>query len=172
MKVTPIWARGPQQIADLLDAGSTAVRIIAWFSAAALVFLTLSPPGVRVETAVSHNFEHLAAFGVSGLVFSIGYRRRLLIVLAGGLGSTAILEALQILAPDRHARWLDLLMNSAGFSIGVVVLPIISAVLMYLRAPRLAPARSRVPADGTAARIEPGAATPQETCPKAQQEKR
>jgi VanZ family protein len=171
MELRPTSIRGTQWIADLLRAGLTAVRIMAWLSAAALVFLTLSSPGVRFETAVSHNFEHFAAFGASGLSFSIGYRRRLLIVLVGGLGSTTILEALQIWAPDRHARWLDLLMNSAGFCIGVFVPVVISVLMMYLRAPRCRAGNAKNAAGSTAARLPPGLATTREACTRPPQKK-
>ena len=51
-------------------------RAIAWLYAAALVFLTLGSPRYRFETVLPHNVEHLVAFSISGLLFSIGYRSR------------------------------------------------------------------------------------------------
>jgi VanZ family protein len=95
------------------------IRAIAWLYAAALVFLTLSPPRYRVETMLSHNVEHLAAFIVSGLLFSIGYRFRPLFVTLAGLGYVAALEVLQIWVAGRHARWIDFAMDALGFCIGV-----------------------------------------------------
>jgi VanZ family protein len=97
------------------------VRAMAWLYAAILAYLTLGSPTARPETAMPHHLEHLAAFGVWGLLFSIAYRSRRSLVLLAGLGFVTILEALQIWAPGRHARWIDLAMNASGFCIGVGV---------------------------------------------------
>jgi hypothetical protein len=51
-------------------------RAIAWLYATALVVLTLSSPSYRFETLLPHDVEHLTAFSISGLLFSIGYRSR------------------------------------------------------------------------------------------------
>ena len=96
-------------------------RAIAWLYAGALVFLTLGPPSVRPETPMPHYLEHLAAFGLSGLLFSIGYRSRYVLVTLAGVCFTALLEALQIWVAGRHARWIDLAMDASGFCIGVGV---------------------------------------------------
>lgn len=104
------------------------VRAAAWLYALALIFLTLGPASARPETTMPLYMDHVAAFGVSGLLFSIGYRRRGAMVSLTGVGFTAILEALQIWAPGRHARWIDLAMNALGFCIGVGVGLIVSRV--------------------------------------------
>src|SRR5260370_29618774 len=80
-------------------------RPIAWLYAAALVFLTLGSPRYRFETVLPHNVEHLVAFCISGLLFSIGYRSRPLLVPLAGVGFVAALEGLQIWGAGRHARW-------------------------------------------------------------------
>jgi len=97
------------------------VRAMAWLYAVALAFLTLGSPTIRPETAMPHYLEHLAAFGLSGLLFSIAYQARRSLLLAVGVGFTIVLEALQSWAPGRHARWIDLAMNASGFCIGVGV---------------------------------------------------
>jgi VanZ family protein len=107
-------------------------RAVAWLYAAALAVLTLGSPSVHPETAMPHYLEHLAAFGLSGLLFSIGYRSRRSLVLLAGVGLTAVLEALQIWAPDRHARWIDLAMNASGFCIGVGVGLVVSRSASHL----------------------------------------
>src|SRR5947207_10755354 len=61
-------------------------RAIAWLYAAALVLLTLGSPRYRFETVLPHNVEHLVAFSISGLLFSIGYRSRPLLVPLAGVG--------------------------------------------------------------------------------------
>src|SRR6266851_2478560 len=97
------------------------VRPAAWLYAGALMCLTLGPASVRPETAMPPYLEHLAAFGLSGLLFSIGYRSRgFLLVLCGG-AFAALVEILQIWAPGRHARLIDFAMDALGFCIGVAV---------------------------------------------------
>jgi VanZ family protein len=108
------------------------VRAMAWLYAAVLAYLTLGSPSVRPETAMPHYLEHLAAFGVWGLLFSIAYRSRRSLVLLAGLGFITVLEALQIWAPDRHARWIDLAMNASGFCIGVGVGFVVSRSASHL----------------------------------------
>jgi VanZ family protein len=107
-------------------------RAMAWLYAVALVFLTLGPPGVRLETAMPHDLEHMAAFGISGLLFSIGYGSGGPLVLLAGVGLTVVLETLQIGAPGRHARWIDLAMNASGFCIGVGVALVVSRSVSHL----------------------------------------
>jgi VanZ family protein len=97
------------------------VRAVAWLYAGALVCLTLGPAGIRPETPMPHDLEHLAAFGLSGLLFSIGYRSRHALVLLAGIGFAAMLEFLQIWVPGRHARWIDLAMDASGFALGLGV---------------------------------------------------
>jgi VanZ family protein len=119
-------------ISDFLQMEGPLARAMAWLYAVALVFLTLGSPSVRLETEMFHDLEHLAAFGVSGLLFSIGYRSRRLLVLLAGVGFTAVLEGLQMWAPGRHARWIDLAMNGTGFCIGVGVLFVVSRSASHL----------------------------------------
>jgi VanZ family protein len=107
-------------------------RAMAWLYAVALTFLTLGSPSVRPETAMPQYLEHLAAFGVSGLLFSMAYRSRRSLVLLAGVGFTTVLEVFQIWAPGRHARWIDLTMNAAGFCIGVCVGPVVSRSASHL----------------------------------------
>jgi VanZ family protein len=72
--------------------------------------------------------EHVAAFGFSGLLFSIGYRSRRALVLLAGIVFAALLEFLQIWVPGRHARWIDLAMDTSGFCIGTGVRVVVSRV--------------------------------------------
>ncbi len=85
-----------------------------------IVYATLSPIKDRPVVAGAQ-FEHLAAFAVVGLAFSLAYPRRLLLVAAIILISAFGLEALQFLTPDRHARLLDALMKAVGGACGIGV---------------------------------------------------
>ena len=58
-------------------------RAIAWILALAIVLLSVVPPSQRPTTSAPHNFEHLAIFLATGLMFAIGYRDRLPIVAVG-----------------------------------------------------------------------------------------
>jgi len=146
-------------------------RIAAWLYAAALVFLTLGPPDVRLKTAMPHDFEHLAAFGVSGLLFSIGYRSRCLPVLLAGVGFTVVLEALQSWAPDRHARWIDLAMNASGFCIGVGASLAVSRSASHLLARRSRSVSAKSADSSTATQLTPDLHTSHTPRPEAPQEK-
>lgn len=109
-------------------------RAIAWLYAAALVFLTLGSPNHRFETVLPHDVEHLVAFSISGLLFSIGYRSRPLLVPLVGVCFVAVLEVLQIWVAGRHARWIDFAMDALGFCIGVGVDLVVSRVRDQLTA--------------------------------------
>jgi VanZ family protein len=109
-------------------------RAIAWLYVAALVFLTLGSPSYRFETVLPHNAEHLVAFSISGLLFSIGYRSRPVLVPLAGVGFVAALEVLQIGVAGRHARWIDFVMDALGFCIGVGVDLVVSRVRDQLTA--------------------------------------
>lgn len=96
------------------------VSIAAWSSLAFIAFSTLSPADLRPQiTGVG--FEHLAAFALTGLLFGLAYPRHFVLVLTLVLASASILELLQLITPDRHARLPDLLVKMAGGSIGIVV---------------------------------------------------
>src|SRR5260370_42413088 len=94
-------------------------RPIAWLYAAALVFLTLGSPRYRFETMLPPNVEHLVAFSISGLLFSIGYRSRPLFVPLAGVGFLAALYVASFWAAGGPARLSALAMGGLGFGIGV-----------------------------------------------------
>jgi hypothetical protein len=130
-------------------------QVMAWLYAMALVFLTLSSPSVRLETTMPHDLEHLAAFGLSGFLFSIGYRSRGLLVLLAGVGFAAVLEALQIWAPGRHAMWIDLAMNASGFCIGLGVPLLVSRSVSHLLTRRSRVVKGNSADSSTARRLVP-----------------
>jgi VanZ family protein len=96
------------------------IAIAAWMSLGFIAFSTMSPAGLRPQIA-SVGFEHVAAFAVVGVLFAIAYPRRLLPIVALVLGSAIVLELVQLLTPDRHARLSDLLVKLGGGSIGIAV---------------------------------------------------
>jgi VanZ family protein len=94
--------------------------IAAWLALAFIVFATLSPIDDRPVLA-GPQFEHFAAFALMGFAFMLGYPKRVLLIVAIVLASAFVLEALQLLTPDRHGRVLDALVKAAGGMSGVGV---------------------------------------------------
>lgn len=95
------------------------LRIAAWTSMSFIAYATLSPLRDRPTLLVSSNVEHVAAFIVVGALFCLAYPRRIPVVLILVLGSAVSLEVLQLLTPDRHARFLDGVQKIAGGALGV-----------------------------------------------------
>lgn len=96
------------------------VVIAAWLSLAFIAFATLSPAELRPQIA-GPGFEHVVAFAVSGLLFGVAYPRHLILVVVLVLVSAVVLEAIQLITPDRHGRLSDLLVKIAGGSAGIMI---------------------------------------------------
>jgi hypothetical protein len=95
------------------------LRIAAWAALCFITYATLSPLRDRPTLLISANLEHVAAFVVFGALLCLAYPRRTPAVLIFVLCSAALLEVLQLLTPDRHARTLDALQKIAGGAAGV-----------------------------------------------------
>lgn len=93
--------------------------IAAWACLALIAAVTVLPQGFRPHLA-SQRVEYLLAFGLAGLLFGLAYPRRLVLVAAIVLGSAALLEALQLVTPDRHASLGDLAFKLAGGLAGLL----------------------------------------------------
>src|SRR5262249_35093332 len=83
------------------------VRIAAWFCLCFIIYAPLSPLRDRPILLIWSSAEHFAAFAVLGGFFYLAYPRRALVVLVVILGCAILLELLQLLTPDRHARIVD-----------------------------------------------------------------
>lgn len=90
----------------------------AWASLALIAAVTLLPQGFRPHL-FSQRVEHLLAFGAVGLLFGLAYPRRLALVAVIVLGSATLLEALQLVAPGRHANVADLVAKLIGGTAGL-----------------------------------------------------
>jgi VanZ family protein len=95
------------------------LKFAAWAGLCVIAYSTLSPLRDRPILLTSSKPEHLAAFAILGTLFCLAYPRRTVAVLLIVLGSAALLELLQFLTPDRHARTLDALQKMAGGAAGV-----------------------------------------------------
>ena len=95
------------------------LKCAAWAVLCVIAYSTLSPLGDRPNSLTSSKLEHLAAFAILGSLFRLAYPRRIHAALLIVLGSAVLLELLQFLTPDRHARTLDALQKIAGGAAGV-----------------------------------------------------
>jgi VanZ family protein len=98
----------------------TWLRILAWLLLAGLVFVTLSPINLRPISPLPTQFERALALAIVGFVFAVAYPRRLVLVAVLILGSTILLELLQLASPSRHGRLVDVLVKLAGGSLGLI----------------------------------------------------
>jgi hypothetical protein len=82
------------------------------------------------ETWLSVLIEHVGAFGVLGLLFTVCYPRRYGFICAIVFGSAILLELLQLFVPDRDARIIDAVEKIVGGAAGIAgaswLLPVLS----------------------------------------------
>jgi VanZ like family len=104
---------------------NTVVRIIAWLLAAAVTFATLGPAQFRPHSGLGQDGEHMFAFILVGLAFAVAYPRHRPIAAVTSVVMIGILELLQLVAPGRHARLEDFIVDAlaalAGFAIASVI---------------------------------------------------
>lgn len=98
-----------------------ALRLIAWGLAAAIAYATLGPATQRPHSNLGQNAEHAFAFALLGLAFGLAYARApgrtaMLVIVFTGL-----VEVLQFLAPGRHARLSDFVVDALAACAGLVV---------------------------------------------------
>jgi len=108
--------RTPRRVSAVLP-----IRLAAWTVTILLVALSVVPPNLRPQTILPHNLEHFASFVLVGILWSVGYPRRLLLWLSAAVAFAASLELLQLVMPGRHARLIDFLMDAIGACVGVLV---------------------------------------------------
>jgi len=101
--------------------------VAAWLTFALISFATLSPIGLRPEFS-NQALEHLAAFIVLAFLFGMAYPRHFVAVTTLMVASAILLELLQLLTPDRHARFIDATTKLAGGMIGVIAARIAGTV--------------------------------------------
>ena len=96
------------------------LRVSAWLLAAAVTFATLGPPRYRPHSSLGQDGEHALAFVLIGIAFGLAYpRHRITVVVAVGL--IGVLELLQFVAPGRHARLEDFVVDALAACVGFVL---------------------------------------------------
>jgi VanZ family protein len=96
------------------------LRLFAWGLAAAIAFATLGPAERRPHSNLGQNGEHALAFVLLGLAFGIAYTRDRSRTAALVIAFTGLIEVLQFLAPGRHARLEDFVVDALAASLGLV----------------------------------------------------
>jgi VanZ family protein len=96
----------------------TCLRVAAWLAMAFIVFVTLSPLGLRPVTSEPPQLERFAAFLVLGGLFAAGYPKRWPVVMITLVAFAVMLEAGQELAPTRHAHLRDAMAKALGAFVG------------------------------------------------------
>src|SRR5262245_2598023 len=109
-------------------------RSFAWLLAAAVTFATLGPPGLRPHSDLGQDGEHALAFILVGLAFGLAYRNRRWTVAAVAVVLIGVLELMQFLAPGRHARVEDFLVDAGPACIGFALAAIVDWVMTRFRA--------------------------------------
>jgi VanZ family protein len=95
------------------------IAVVAWALLAFIAYATVSPIQARPALPTSSSIEHIAAFAVLGVLFCLAYPRHTVRVGLIVLGSAILLEAFQLLTPDRHGRIQDALEKMAGGAVGM-----------------------------------------------------
>jgi hypothetical protein len=101
----------------------------AWAAFALIVFVTVSPIDMRPVVTADPNIERFAAFAVMGLLFGLAYPRRLVAVASFVITAAGVLEAFQLITPDRHGHIADAFVKASGGAFGVAVALMILIVL-------------------------------------------
>jgi hypothetical protein len=102
---------------------SNIARVAAWALAIAIVILSLVPPNLRPVTGAGQFFEHFAIFMVTGLAFGIGYAPKYISLALALVIFSGVVEIAQLLAPGRHARLSDFIIDAVAVTAGVAAAP-------------------------------------------------
>lgn len=119
----------------------TVMMVIAWTTLLLIAIATLSPIDARPELGGA-TMERFGAFALAGLLFGLAYPRRLRAVAVIVLGAALLLEALQLLTPDRHGQVSDAMVKFLGGAIGIGISFVFGRLSWMVRGP----ARAEKPA--------------------------
>ena len=121
------------------------LRLFAWLLAAAVTFSTLGPPGLRPHSDLGQDGEHSFAFVLVGLAFGLAYSRQRWLTATIAVALIGVLELLQFVAPGRHARLEDFIVDALAACVGFVLSAAADRVMARFRA-----TRSTLPSEGPA----------------------
>lgn len=96
------------------------ITAAAWVTLAFIAIATLSPLALRPEMGDA-NLERFGAYTLAGLLFAFAYPRHLTLAATFIVGTAIVLEILQLLTPDRHGEFADVVVKAAGGLFGIAV---------------------------------------------------
>jgi VanZ family protein len=94
-------------------------RVTGWFVLAAIIVLSLVPPGARPTTFLPHKIEHAAIFLLDGVAFGIAYCGHEWLLSTGAVIFCASIELAQLAIPGRHARLSDFVVDAIAICVGI-----------------------------------------------------
>lgn len=99
----------------------TFFKLLSWLLIAAVLFVTISPIGLRPHTMISVSFDRAAAFALIGCAFAIAYPRRWLSLALFLVVAAFAIELTQYVSPSRHPQFADASVKAAGAMFGMIV---------------------------------------------------
>lgn len=100
---------------------STHFRLLFGLCALAVLVLSLLPPDIPEPTTGWDKTNHMLAFGVLAALGVRSWPGRVWPVIAGLVAYGGLIEILQSLTSYRDASWPDLLADSIGIAIGLML---------------------------------------------------
>jgi hypothetical protein len=97
----------------------TVGRATAWLALAAIIVLSLVPPGARPSTYMPHKIEHAGIFLLDGIAFGIAYCGYLWPASVMAVIFCASIEFAQLAIPGRHARLSDFFVDAIAICVGI-----------------------------------------------------
>nr|WP_245441474.1 VanZ family protein [Rhizobium vallis] len=95
-------------------------RPLAWLLLAFIIFITVSPIGLRPETVTTVDTDRASAYVILGLAFALAYPKQWKTVAALLVVGAVAIEYLQYFAPTRHARLHDAGIKAMGAALGLL----------------------------------------------------
>ncbi|MBX5092610.1 VanZ family protein [Rhizobium lentis] len=95
-------------------------RPLAWLLLALILFVTVSPIGLRPDTITTVNTDRGGAYVLLGLAFALAYPKQWKLVAVLLIIGAVAIEYLQYLTPTRHPRLHDAGIKAMGAALGLL----------------------------------------------------
>lgn len=96
-------------------------KISAWLCLGVIIFVTVSPIGLRPHDILPVNADRALAFCLMSALFVLAYPKRWFSVLLLTIAGAGVIETLQFLSPTRHPQIADTLVKAGGAATGVLL---------------------------------------------------
>ncbi|MEB3043780.1 VanZ family protein [Rhizobium mulingense] len=93
---------------------------IAWLLLALILFVTVSPIGLRPHTVTTVDTDRGGAYVLLGLAFAVAYPRQWKLVAVLLITGAVAIEYLQYFTPTRHPRLHDAGVKAMGATLGLL----------------------------------------------------